>query len=221
MANDDETGPCTPKRGRPLRGTEDARRRALLKAAEELFMDQGFGNSSMDAVAKRAGVSKKTIYCFVANKEELFEAVMKDHIERSPLPALEQDIADAETLERTLARNLAEVARVRLVPFAVNAFRLTIAEAPRFPEIARTFYREAPARHIQMLADWLRTQVDHGLIALDDPTDAATILSSAMVLEPLRTAALGVGPLPSQAVIEVRAKTLARLFLNGCLAKRD
>jgi AcrR family transcriptional regulator len=220
MADEDTDSPCIPKRGRPLRGTEDARRQSLLKAAEELFMDQGFGAASMDAVAKRAGVSKKTIYCFFDNKEKLFEAVMKDHLERRPIPAIEGDIADAATLERTLAFNLAEVARARLVPFAVNVFRLTIAEATRFPEMARTFYREAPLRHIQMLAEWLRVQTDHGLIALDDPTEAATILSSAMVLEPLRAAALGVSDLPSEATIKTRATTLARLFLNGCLAHK-
>jgi len=218
IAEDNDT-PCSPKRGRPARGTEEARRRALLDAAEEVFMNQGFGEGSLDAIAKRAGVSKKTIYCFVNNKEELFAAVMKDHIERSPLPAIEQDIADAATLERTLAHNLAEVGRARLIPFAVNVFRLTIAEAPRFPEIARTFYREAPERHIKMLAEWLRVQMEHGLIRLDCPMEAATILSSAMILEPLRAAALGVSELPSPSAIEARANTLARLFLNGCLLR--
>src|SRR5580698_4504059 len=98
MAEKDADTPCRPKRGRPLRGTEDARRQSLLKAAEELFMDQGFGAASMDAVAKRAGVSKKTIYCFFDNKEKLFEAVMTDHLERRPIPAIERDIADAATL---------------------------------------------------------------------------------------------------------------------------
>jgi len=216
----DEAGKsCGPKRGRPTAGSEVARLQALLAAAEKLFMEQGFGASSMEAVAKEAGISKKTIYCFFDTKEALFDAVMKDHIERAPLPSFNRDIADAATLEQTLVATLTEAARVRLVPFAVNAFRLTIAEAPRFPEIARTFYARAPQKHVEVLAEWLKSQVDHGLLNLDDPVEAAKILSSAMILEPLRAAALGVAPLPDVAAIEAHAKSVTKLFLNGCLAK--
>src|SRR5579864_4561181 len=116
--------PCARKRGRPPAGSEVARRRALLDAAEKLFMEQGFGDSSLDAIAKAAGISKKTIYCFFETKEELFEAVMKDHIDRSPLPMLDENLADAASVEQALIDNLIEAARVRLVPFAVNMFRL-------------------------------------------------------------------------------------------------
>jgi AcrR family transcriptional regulator len=211
--------PCARKRGRPPVGSEAARRQALLDAAEKLFMEQGFGASSMEAIAKAAGISKKTIYCFFETKEELFEAVMKDHIDRAPLPAFNEDIPDAASLEQAMVQNLTEAASIRLVPFAMNLFRLTIAEAPRFPEIAQAFYREAPKKHVELLAKWLKSQVDHGLLALDNPEEAALFLSAVMITEPLRTAALGITALPSHEAIEAKAKSLAKLFLSGCLAK--
>jgi AcrR family transcriptional regulator len=211
--------PCARKRGRPLAGTEAARRQVLLAAAEKLFFEQGFGASSLEAIAKAAGISKKTIYCFFDSKEELFEAVLKDHIERAPLPDFREDIPDAASLEQAMIRNLTEAARVRLVPFAVELFRLTIAEAPRFPEIAETFFREAPKKHVAMFAKWLQSQVDHGLLKLDNPEEAALFMSAVMITEPLRTAALGIGSLPSPAAIEAKARSLAKLFLTGCLAK--
>lgn len=213
--------PCARKRGRPLAGTEAARRQALLDAAEKIFMEQGFGDSSLEAIAKTAGISKKTIYCFFESKEELFEAVLKDHIERAPLPAFNEDIPDAASLEQAMIHNLTEAARIRLVPFAVNLFRITIAEAPRFPEIAQMFFREAPKRHVEVLGKWLKSQVDHGLLKLEDPFEAALFLSAVMITEPLRTAALGISALPSPAAIEAKARSLAKLFLSGCLAKSN
>src|SRR5579859_8268673 len=48
----------------------------ILGAARELFLDAGYGNTSMDAVAKHAGVSKSTLYAHFQNKEQLFGAVV-------------------------------------------------------------------------------------------------------------------------------------------------
>jgi len=209
--------PCARKRGRPARGTEDARRQALLQAAQDSFMEQGFGASSMEAIAKRAGVSKKTIYGCVTTKEELFEAVMKDLVEHSPIPPLPEDVANAADLETALADHLSAAARLRLIPFVVKLNQLTVSEAPRFPKIAETFYREGPMRHIEILAAWLRKQTARGLISVEDPEDAAVMLSTPMISEPLRAAVLGVRDLPSADAIEKRANMIARTFLKGCL----
>jgi AcrR family transcriptional regulator len=220
MAQPDEAdmAPGGARRGRPAKGTEATRRRALLQAAEDIFLNQGFGAACMDVVAKRAGVSKKTIYGFVSNKEELFAAVMRDHVEQSPPPPLPEEVATAAEVERALVEHLSELGRIRLLPFVLKLFRVTIAEAPRFPEIARTFYREGPQRHADLITGWLQRQVEKGLIVLDNPAEAATILTSAIIVEPLRVAALlGEQALPTPAAMEARAKMVAQFFLHGCL----
>jgi AcrR family transcriptional regulator len=211
--------PCG-KRGRPAKGTEAARRAALLQAAEDIFLVQGFGASSMEMVAKRAGISKKTIYCFFETKEDLFAAMMRDRVEQSLPPDLPENVVCAGTLEAALTHYLTELARVRLVPFVVNLTRLVIAEAPRFPEIARTFYREGPQRQYTQVEGWLRRQADKGLIVVDDPAEAARALVTPIVAEPLRSLALGVEDYPTIEVMAARAKTVARLFMRGCLPSK-
>ena len=204
------------KRGRPPRGSEEARRQELLAAAESLFLEQGFGAVSMEAVAKRAGISKKTIYAFVATKEALFEEVMRAHIDSSDRPVLNVTVNDLTALEAALADYLNRLAQFILVPFAVSLFRLTIAEVERFPEIARAFYRQGALRSIHQLEDWLRQQVAKGLVELENPHEGAMFLTSMVILEPLRAAALGVSPLPTAEAMEARAKMVARIFLRGC-----
>jgi AcrR family transcriptional regulator len=203
------------KRGRPPRGTKELRRRQLLKAAETLFLDQGFEAASMDAVAKLAGVSKKTIYAFFATKEDLFEEVMKAHVGAGGRPVPDADVADLPALERALADYLSGLAHFILGCFAVRLFRLTIAEAERFPKIAEAFYRQGALRSIHELEEWLAAQVKKGLLRLDDPHEGAVMLTSTIILQPLRAAALRVAELPSHEVMEARAKSVAKIFVRG------
>lgn len=212
---DPKPDPCR-RRGRPAAGTEAQRRHEMLMAASEVFLEQGFGAASMEAVAKKAGISKKTIYGFVPTKEKLFEAVMQDHMEHADLPQLPDQVTDAAGVEAAIAQYLTGLAAAILVPTAVGLFRVTVAESLRFPEVAETFYREGGLRHIKQLGTWLEARAKQGLIALEDPGMAARILTSFIILEPLRAAAMGVGELPSPAVREQRARMAAKIFVNGC-----
>src|SRR5262245_28078149 len=63
-------------RGRPLQLSEAERRRRLLDAAERVFLDAGYGDATMDDVARKARMSKKTLYRLFPTKEQLFAAVM-------------------------------------------------------------------------------------------------------------------------------------------------
>lgn len=204
------------KRGRPAAGTEAQRRHEMLLAASEIFLEQGFGGASMEAVAKKAGISKKTIYGFVPTKEKLFEAVMQDHMEYADLPHLPEKVADAGGVEAALADYLGRLSAAILGPTAAGLFRVVVAESVRFPEVAQTFYREGGLRHIAELGAWLDARVKQGLVALDDPCMAARILTSFIILEPLRAAAMGLGELPAPAVRDQRARMAAKIFVNGC-----
>lgn len=212
---------CARKRGRPAAGTEAQRRHEMLLAASEVFLEQGFEAASMEAVAKRAGISKKTIYGFVPTKEKLFEAVMRDHMEHADLPHLPEAVADAAAAEAALADYLTRLAASILVPTAVGLFRVTVAESVRFPEVAHTFYREGGLRHINELGAWLASRAKQGVFALDDPAMAARLLTSFAILEPLRAAAMGVAELPSPEVRAQRAAMAAKIFVNGCGQEKE
>jgi len=208
--------PTPRKRGRPLGGTEGQRRHEMLMAASNLFIEQGFGDTTMEAVAKRAGISKKTIYGFVTTKEKLFEAVMQDHMAHADLPELPDRVADAKALELALATYLNRLAAAILNCTAVGLFRLTVAEASRFPGVAQSFFREGALRHINQVAGWLEAQAKAGLISLTDPVLAARILTSFIILDPLRAAAMGLQELPSPADMDVRVRMVTGIFVNGC-----
>ncbi len=206
-----------PKRGRPPRGSEGGRRREILAAAEDLFLIQGFGAVSMDAIAKHAGVSKKTIYCQFETKEDLFQAIMRSHMDALPLPALPPDAADVAAFESAIAVYLEQLANAIIGPVAVGLFRLSISEAVRFPGIAESFYREGALRHITHLEGWLSRQQALGLIELCDARATANMLTSFTILEPLRANALGVRELPSPEDIGKRAQMIAKIFARGCV----
>src|SRR5215475_4527475 len=83
-----------------------AKKLAVLKAALRLFLEQGFGATSMDAIARAAGVSKATLYAHVKSKEELFAAITASCAERlmSANPDFEH-VADVRTELLRFARH--------------------------------------------------------------------------------------------------------------------
>src|SRR5919205_2172114 len=71
----DVKGPDRPYSS-PLRAEQaEATRRAVLEAARELFIAQGYGATTLDQIAARAGVSKPTVFSAVGNKQTVLSAV--------------------------------------------------------------------------------------------------------------------------------------------------
>lgn len=128
--------------------------RAVLAAAGELFMHQGYAAVSMDAVAKAAGVSKATLYAYLPGKEALLEAVVADRCAQmaEQVGALAvHDVPLAESL-RLLADSWL---RFLLDPRSLRMYRMVIAESPRFPDLARRFFEAGPARGAAFITGWI------------------------------------------------------------------
>ena len=81
------------------------KRTAILAAARELFVHQGVDRVSMDAIAARAAVSKRTVYDYFGDKRRLFLAILTD---------VSQSLLD--TVGRALDEHLPEDARITTVP---------------------------------------------------------------------------------------------------------
>ncbi len=125
-----------PKRER----RKDARPRELLDAALALFVEQGFAATKVEDVAKRAGVSKGTLFLYFATKEELFKAVVRENIvgQFSEFNvALDSFTGNTETLLRTFMS--AWWHRVGATHSA-GICKLMVSEGRQFPELAE-FYR--------------------------------------------------------------------------------
>jgi AcrR family transcriptional regulator len=206
-------------RGRPQVRPDDETRRMIYEAARDQFAGSGYAATSMEAVARRAGVSTKTLYRLVPNKASLFEGMVSDRLDRFVSTVNLQAVDDAR-IEDALYAALLACAELTLDPEVIELQRMMLQETGKSSDIGGMFYANAIQRTAVALADWLRMQQKRGLIALDDVDEAAGMLLGMVASAPRRAAIFGGVPLPSRSQIEKRARSCAALFLRGCQAKR-
>ena len=202
-------------RGRPQVRPDDETRQVIYEAARHEFAGSGYAATSMETVARRAGVSTKTLYRLIPNKAALFEEMVSDRLDRF-LSEVNLHTADYADIEEALRAALMVCADLVLDEEVVALQRMMLQEAGKFSGIAELFYTNGIQRTVVALADWLRVQQARGLIALDDVEEAAGMLLGMVASAPRRAAIFGGRPLPSRAQIDARVRTCARLFLRGC-----
>ena len=169
----------------------------------------------MKSVAHCAGVSTKTLYRLFPNKAALYEGSMSDHLDRL-LSGFAHRATDYPDIEEALRATLTTCAALALDVELVALQRMVLQEADKFSDVAGTFYANTIQRTAVALADWLRVQQAHGMIALDDVDEAAGMLLGMVASAPQRAAIFGGRALPSRSQIEARARSCAALFLRGC-----
>jgi AcrR family transcriptional regulator len=202
-------------RGRPQVRPDDETRRMIYEAARHEFAGSGYAATSIETVARRAGVSTKTLYRLIPNKAALFEGMVSDRIDRF-IYEVNLHAADHTDIEPALTAALSACAELALDEETIALQRMLLQEAGKFSDIAGMFYKNAIQRILVALADWLRMQQKRGLIALDDVDEAAGMLLGMVTSAPRRAALFGGVPLPSRSRIEARAHACAALFLRGC-----
>jgi len=209
-------------RGRPQVRPDEETRRIIYEAARHEFAGGGYAATSMETVARRAGVSTKTLYRLIPNKAALFEGMVSDRLDRF-VSEVNLHAGDDIDIEEALCAALIACADLALDEEVIELQRMVLQEAGKFSDIAGTFYRNAIQRTVVALADWLRMQQKGGLIELDDVDDvdgAAGMLLGMVTSAPRRAALFGRVPLPSRSQIEARVRSCAAIFLHGCQAKR-
>ncbi|WP_424937020.1 MULTISPECIES: TetR/AcrR family transcriptional regulator [Bacteria] len=170
-------------RGRPAGLTGDD----LIAVARDVFLERGFRGASMDEVARRARVSKATLYREHASKGALYAAVVRHWASAgrdAMRPALEllRDSADVR------AGLLALAATMRagiLSPPVLAMRRLVTAEAADQPEVARTYLEESWGANIRALAAALRSVAAEGRLRIEDPHVAAEQFTWLVIGAPL------------------------------------
>jgi AcrR family transcriptional regulator len=152
-------------------GASARKRAAVLDAAARLFLEAGYGATSMDQVAAAAGVAKQTLYNQFGSKEALFRAIVEDLVRElvGPLAHAAAGGAPERVLEAFGRRFLGLMLR----PSSLALHRLLVAETNRFPELAHAVFDAGPVQAVQALAGWLRAQHAHGRLAVAQPALAA------------------------------------------------
>jgi len=119
-------------RGRPSLRSEPETRAFLIKSAAEVFLSEGYAGTTIEAVARRAGMSTRTIYKTVSNKASLFRLVADDAIETS-IAHLETP-SNVTTVEGSVLALARAYSHLVLSNAGVLNARAVFAEQSQFPE---------------------------------------------------------------------------------------
>jgi TetR/AcrR family transcriptional regulator, mexJK operon transcriptional repressor len=189
----------------PVSGRSARKRQAILRAARDLFLRRGYAGTSMDEVALIAEASKVTIYKHFSDKHTLFIAVVTDAIDEAK--AGSQSLVDKLGNSNDLELDLRDFARqhVALVtqPHLIQMRRMIIAEAHRFPDLARAWHRVGPERAHASLAGQIDKLVARGQLQVPDSLVAAQLLNYLILSVPL-----------NEAMFTGRDKPYSRRYLN-------
>jgi AcrR family transcriptional regulator len=145
---------------------DSAKRRQIVEGARQIFLQHGFDAASMNDIARKAGVSKGTLYVYFENKEQLFEAIVHEECQVHAERTFNLDSTDHD-VDGVLTRLGFAFLEFLCRPEKASALRTVIAIADRMPEIGRVFYETGPALGIEKLAEYLRAQTEAGVLAVD------------------------------------------------------
>ena len=149
-----------------------AKRQSILDAAKSLFLTKGYANTSMDAVAGLAGVSKLTVYSHFTDKETLFSsAIMSKCTEQ--LPILFFELPAGKPIE-TVLLNIARGFQVLInSEESLNLHRLMVALGSQDPKLSQIFLEAGPERVVHEMEGLLRKMDQSGALQIDNPHYAA------------------------------------------------
>ena len=186
----------------------------ILEAATELFLTEGYGATSIEAVAARAGVSKRTFYHRFDDKAALFAAVVHRIIEQIRPPA-SVPLLEGVSLQEILHRLAGFILHAALTPRAIALHRLVTAESQRFPNLIRAVYEDGWAQEAAtLIGDLLARQLPDPNLTVNHRAFAATQFLHLVVGQPQRRL-MGFGVAMTPQELDTWARDTVTLFLNG------
>ncbi|TDD10964.1 TetR/AcrR family transcriptional regulator [Nonomuraea diastatica] len=169
-------------------GRTARKRRAILQAATEVFLQSGYLGASMDQVAARAAVSKQTVYKQFEDKEHLFAEIIlgtNDQVVSGFAQAANDldQTTDAQQGLRKVARGFIEILTQ---PDVIRLRRLVMAEADRFPALSGAWFERGFHRSLVLLGEAMQRLADRGILRdLPDPTLAAYQFAGLIMYKPM------------------------------------
>ncbi|MEO7384005.1 MAG: TetR/AcrR family transcriptional regulator [Novosphingobium sp.] len=199
--------------GRPTREQAEARSEELLDTALDIFLERGFELTTIEMIASRMNMTKRTVYVKFSDKSVLFLAAVGRAIERQVVPPATLAGFDNGNLRQTLEA----VARLRISQVMTrNGLRLQHiiqAESYRFPEIFSANVDQSARPVINFVQGVLDRAVGAGTIAPTDTALAASTFMSMVVGGQVRTIVAGYETTPEE--IEAKVRFAVGLLLDG------
>ena len=148
------------------------KRDQILAGAATVFAADGYEGASMARIAAVAGVSKGTLYNHFDSKAALFSAYVGDKCSHTLAHVFDSagHGGDPADVLRAIGKRMVQM---MLSDVGLTIYRMVIAEAAKFPDLARGFFEAGPARAIGFMADWLAEETRRGQLRVPDPEFAA------------------------------------------------
>ncbi len=190
------------------------KRDAIVAAGKELFLEHGFGDVSMDAIAAKAEVSKRTVYNHFENKAQLFESIMGDacHGQHS-----EDDTGvPVDPPEQVLTQMGLTFLGIISGDEGVALYRVVLAEGSKFPELAKTFYNHTEILS-RKLGDYLEDQTAKGVLRVENSRQAAQQFMAMLTAPIMMELTIGVRDPASEKeigeIVDAAVSTFLRAFM--------
>ena len=210
MTHDDSTRTAH----EPEAGRAELRRAAFLKAAREVFLEYGYEAANMAEIVKRAGGSLSTLYGQFGGKKGLFEAMIDARV-TALTEQMHIELAQHAPLREGLRRIGESFLRKQTAADSLDVFRLMVAQAKKFPDLAEAFGQRAPEAVRRALAEYLQDRARAGEIKISNPELAASVFFDLVRARIQFRALLNAAYTPSEQDIKETVDRAVKVFLGG------
>ena len=165
-AGDTIEAPPRNQAGRPTLAELGRRKATVMEVATQLFVEQGYAETSLVDIAKRAGVATRTLYQHFGDKEAIFREVVFARRAAGLMPP--STPADDATLFEALRREAGDLLDYVLDARSVDLMRLMVAESRRFPDLMKKVANATFARVLKNITHVFEVLAERGQIPQDD-----------------------------------------------------
>jgi len=163
-----------------------AKREQIVAGARLVFLRDGFAGASTDAIAAKAGVSKRTLYSYYPGKEELFADVLRrltiDNPHTQVLAMVEEtDPGDFGELREMLVGLAGRVASIMMDPDYLALLRIIIADTHRFPQLGEIYRSTVPERGFRIFLALMERVRARGIVDVPDAEVATRLFFGPLV----------------------------------------
>ena len=163
------------------RRAED-RPREICAAALEVFAEKGFAAAKLDEIARRAGVSKGTLYLYFKDKEQLFRAVVRDTVSPNIDHLRDAIMATSLPFAQIVPMFLARLSSVAATMPLGSVVKMVIGESGNFPELARVWQEQVVSKALGIMVELIEKAQQKGEVRPGDPRFHAFTLMGPMLM---------------------------------------
>jgi AcrR family transcriptional regulator len=176
----------------------EKRRQAMIDAAYALFVEKGYATVTVDEIIKISGGSKSTLYNLFGSKDGILKAVTETLADKM-LTEIELESSSQKPPREELSRIALSLSKLILSSEAINQYRLAVANAITFPDMAMLWYESGPKTTIEGVAKYLKKATAAGRLKVRNPMQAAQFFLGMIFFKDNITMSIGAeAPLESE-----------------------